>query len=76
MIAPLLYAWWFATHRRWRPMFIALVIALSIREDAALVVMMLGVILAIMYRPGKGERRDRMIALIDGYLVARVSAAV
>ena len=63
VIAPLLYAWWFATQRRWRPMFIALVIALSIREDTALVVIMLGLILAIMYRPGKGEHRDRMMAL-------------
>ena len=63
VIAPLLYAWWFASRRRWRGMFVALVIALSIREDTALVVMMLGVVLAIMYRPGKGEHRDRMMAL-------------
>ncbi len=63
VIAPLLYAWWFATHRRWRGMFIALLIALSIREDAALVVIMLGIVLAVMYRPGKGEHRDRMMAL-------------
>jgi uncharacterized membrane protein len=63
VIAPILYAWWFATQRRWRGMFIALLIALSIREDAALVVIMLGLILLIMYRPGKGEHRDRMIAL-------------
>ena len=63
VIAPLLYAWWFATHRRWRGMFIALVIALSIREDTALVVIMLGLILAFMYRPGKGDHRDRMMAL-------------
>jgi uncharacterized membrane protein len=63
VVAPLLYAWWFASHKRWRPMFIALLIALSIREDTALVVIMLGLILAFMYRPGKGEHRDRMIAL-------------
>ena len=63
VVAPLLYAWWFASHRRWRGMFIALVIALSIREDAALVVIMLGLILAVMYRPGKGDHRDRMMAL-------------
>ena len=63
VIAPLLYAWWFATQRRWRGMFIALLIALSIREDTALVVIMLGIILLIMYRPGKGEHRDRMMAL-------------
>ena len=42
VIAPLLYAWWFATHRRWRGMFVALLIALSIREDTALVVIMFG----------------------------------
>ena len=63
VIAPLLYAWWFATHRRWRPMFTALLIALSIREDTALVVIMLGLVLLLMYRPGKGEHRDRMMAL-------------
>jgi uncharacterized membrane protein len=63
VIAPLLYAWWFATQRRWRGMFIALVIALSIREDTALVVIMLGLILAFLYRPAKGEHRDRMMAL-------------
>ena len=32
-------------------MFIALLIALSIREDTALVVIMLGLVLAFMYRP-------------------------
>ena len=63
MIAPMLYAWWFATQRRWRGMFIALLIALSIREDTALVVIMLGLILLFMYRPGKGEHRDRVMAL-------------
>jgi uncharacterized membrane protein len=63
VITPLLYAWWFAGHRRWRAMFVALLIALSIREDTALVVIMLGVILAVMYRPGKGDHRDRMMAL-------------
>ena len=63
VIAPLLYAWWFASHRRWRAMFVALLIALSIREDAALVVIMLGLVLAIMYRRGKGDHHDRMMAL-------------
>ena len=63
VVAPLLYAWWFASHRRWRGMFVALLIALSIREDAALVVIMLGLILLFLYRPGKGDHRDRMMAL-------------
>jgi uncharacterized membrane protein len=76
VIAPLLFAWWFATQRRWRAMFIALLIALSIREDTALVVIMLGLILVFMYRPGKGEHNDRMMALatillgFSWYLVA------
>jgi uncharacterized membrane protein len=64
VIAPVLYAWWFAGQRRWRPTFVALLIALSIREDAALVVIVLGLILAIRYRPGKGDHRDRMMALV------------
>ncbi len=63
VIAPLLYAWWFATHKRWRGMFIALLIALSVREDAALVVIVMGLILLLMYRPGKGDHRDRVMAL-------------
>jgi uncharacterized membrane protein len=63
VIAPLLYAFWFAMHRRWRGMFIALLIALSVREDTALVVIMLGLVLAVMYRRGRGEHRDRMMAL-------------
>jgi uncharacterized membrane protein len=63
VIAPLLYAWWFASKRRWRGMFIALLIALSIREDAALVVIVMGLILLVMYRPGKGDHRDRVMAL-------------
>jgi uncharacterized membrane protein len=63
VIAPLLYAWWFASHRRWKAMFIAVAVALAMREDAALVVIMFGIVLAILYRPGKGDRRDRMMAL-------------
>ncbi len=76
VIAPLLFAWWYATQRRWRAMFIALLIALSIREDTALVVIMLGLVLVFMYRPGKGEHSDRMMALatillgFSSYLVA------
>ena len=65
VIAPMLYAWWFATQRRWAAVFIAMLIALSIREDTALVVIMLGLVLLFMYRPGKGEHRDRVMALAD-----------
>ena len=60
VIAPLLFAWWFASHRRWRAMFVALVIALSIREDTALVVIMLGLVLAdhVPTRQGRAPRPD------------------
>jgi uncharacterized membrane protein len=63
VIAPLLYAWWFAAQRRWRGMFIALLVALSVREDAALVVIMLGVILLLRFWRTRGEHRDRTIAM-------------
>jgi uncharacterized membrane protein len=47
VITPLLYGWWFAQRRQWRPFFIALLVALSMREDTALAVVMLGFVLAL-----------------------------
>jgi uncharacterized membrane protein len=36
---------------------------LSIREDAALVVIVMGLVLLVIFRPGKGDHRDRVMAL-------------
>lgn len=55
VVTPLLFAWWFAMQRRWRPFFVAVVIALSTREDTALAVFVMGLVLWWMLRR---ERRD------------------
>ena len=57
VVTPLLFAWWFATQRRWRAFYIALVVALSTREDAALAVLIMGVVLWGMIR--MSDRKDR-----------------
>lgn len=64
VVTPLLFAWWFATQRRWRPFFVALVIALSTREDTALAVFVMGLVLWWMLRRrDDSTRRDRVTAL-------------
>ncbi len=49
VVTPFLFAWWFATKRRWRAFFVALVIALSTREDTALAVIVLGIVLLVRH---------------------------
>ena len=64
VVTPLLFAWWFATQRRWRAFFVALVIALSTREDTALAVLVMGVVLWWMIgRSDPQDRRGRFMAL-------------
>jgi uncharacterized membrane protein len=65
VVTPLLFAWWFATQRRWRPFFVALVVALSTREDTALVVFVMGLVLWWMLRrDDDADHRDRRMVLI------------
>lgn len=65
VITPLLFAWWFATRRRWRAVFVALVLALATREDTALAVFVMGLVLWWMLRgDASATRRDRRMALI------------
>ncbi|MDJ0769893.1 MAG: DUF2079 domain-containing protein, partial [Ilumatobacter sp.] len=64
VVTPLLFAWWFAMQRRWRPFFVALLLALSTREDTALLVVVMGIVLWwMMRRDGDGTKRDQRIAL-------------
>ncbi|HUR76439.1 MAG TPA: DUF2079 domain-containing protein [Acidimicrobiales bacterium] len=61
IITPLLFAWWFASRKRWTGFAIAGVIALLAKEDAALAVMVMGIVLIV-----RGERKWGSRALLVG----------
>lgn len=64
VVTPLLFAWWFATQRRWRAFFVAIVVALSTREDTALAVLVMGAVLWWMLRrEDSDDRRSQRMAL-------------
>lgn len=50
VIAPLLFAWWFATKQRWGWFYAMILLALSTREDTALAVIMMGLVLLVHLR--------------------------
>ena len=52
IITPLLFAWWLASRQRWKWFTVAIVVAMLCKEDAALAVIMLGVVLAL-----RGDRK-------------------
>ena len=62
VITPFLFAWWFATREKWVPFFVMVVIALSLREDVALAVVMLGFVLLIHLRNRPDQRHIRIMA--------------
>ncbi len=59
VITPLLFAWWFATRQRWGWFFAMVVLALSTREDTALAIIMMGVVLAVHLRRADNQVRVR-----------------
>jgi uncharacterized membrane protein len=63
VITPLLFAWWFSMRRQWKSFFVALLIALSTREDTALVIILLGLVLLVLFRRGHGSENERKMAL-------------
>jgi len=61
----MLFAWWFATRRNWGWCFGAVAVALSTREDAALAMFMMGIVLWVLMRlRHDGEPHDRRMALV------------
>ena len=62
VITPFLFAWYLARRRSWGWYFVAVGLALSTREDAAMPVFVLGVVLLVLYRRSE-DRRDRHVAL-------------
>jgi uncharacterized membrane protein len=61
IITPLLFAWWLATRGRWGWYAVAVGVALACKEDAALAVLMLGLVLAVL-----GERRTGLLTAAAG----------
>lgn len=58
-ITPLLFAYWLAVRGKWRWFAVAVVVALACKEDAALSVVMLGVVVALWLKPASlGGGRD------------------
>jgi uncharacterized membrane protein len=63
VITPFLLAWYFAMVRRWGWFFAFVVIAMAMREDTALAVIMLGVVLLIVNRHSESRGKDARMAL-------------
>jgi uncharacterized membrane protein len=61
IITPLLFAYWLALHQRWRWFALAVALALACKEDAALAVVMLGLLLV-----ARGNRRAGLITSVAG----------
>ncbi|MGH2475109.1 MAG: DUF2079 domain-containing protein, partial [Candidatus Limnocylindrales bacterium] len=62
VVTPFLFAWYFARRRSWGWYFVALGFALSTREDTAMAVFVLGIVLLVLYWRSD-DRRDRYVAL-------------
>jgi uncharacterized membrane protein len=63
VITPFLFAWYFAMQRRWGWFFAFLVIAMGMREDTALAVVMLGIVLLVVNRHSETRRKDAQMAV-------------
>ena len=63
VISPMLFAWWFSTHSRWGWFFGMVLLVLSVREEAALAVAMMGLVLLVYLRGSPGYARARLMAL-------------
>jgi uncharacterized membrane protein len=62
VIAPFLFAWYFALLRRWGWFFTFIVVAMAMREDTALAVIMLGLVLLVVNRHSETRGRDAKMA--------------
>lgn len=75
VVTPLLMAWWCARTDRWRWFVFFVVVALSTREDTALAVIILGVVILVGQRDPIGHSiRSRFTAVIDPVVRRRIIA--
>jgi uncharacterized membrane protein len=63
VITPFLFAWWLATRERWGWYAAMVLLALSTREDTALAVIVLGLVLLVHLRRAPDRRTVRRMAL-------------
>lgn len=70
VICPFMFAWWFATKERWTAFWVMVVISLSIREDVALAVVMMGIVLLVHMRHAPDFRRVRKMAILTSLVGA------
>ena len=64
VITPLLFAWWLASRKHWRAFMVALLLALCTREDTALAVIVMGVVLvALHWTSRRVDRRSFRFSL-------------
>jgi uncharacterized membrane protein len=63
IITPLLFAWWLASRKSWGWYVVAVVAALMAKEDAALAIVVMGVVLLI-----RGERKWGVRTLASGLI--------
>ncbi|MFM2182177.1 MAG: hypothetical protein RJB61_471 [Actinomycetota bacterium] len=70
VITPFLFAWWCATRERWGWYFVAVLVALSTREDVALAVVVLGLCVAVALRRAPDAARVRRMAVATSVLGA------
>jgi uncharacterized membrane protein len=61
IVTPLLFAYWLATRRRWGWFAVAVAITLACKEDAALAIAVLGLLLLV-----RGERRAGTLTAVAG----------
>ena len=60
-ITPLFFAWWLARAERWRWFALAAGVAMACKEDVALVILVLGVVMAL-----RGQRRVGVLVALAG----------
>lgn len=77
VVTPLLAAWWCARTRRWRWFAVFVLLSLSMREDAALAIAVLGFVLAVPHwRVVIRALRTRTVAFIDSPVAATLRAGI
>jgi len=74
-ITPLLFAWWLARAERWRWFALACAVALACKEDVALAILVMGLVIAFRGTGGRKEEGGPWTSRWAGELTALAGAA-